>query len=35
MGEKEIILTKQPCLHTLMQIRLSTNQSAQTMLVIL
>ena len=35
--EKENILTSQPCLHTLdlMQTRLSANQSARTILVIL
>ena len=33
--EKQNILTPQPCLHTLMQTRLSGNQSAHTILVIL
>ena len=33
--EKQIILTPQPCLQTLMQTRLSANQSARTILVIL
>ena len=33
--EKQNILTSQPCLHTLMQTRLSANQSARTILVIL
>ena len=33
--EKQNILTPQPCLHTLMQTRLSANQSAHTILVIL
>ena len=33
--EKQSILTSQPCLHTLMQTRLSDNQSARTILVIL
>ena len=31
--EKQNILTPQPCLHTLMQTRLSANQSAHTILV--
>ena len=33
--EKQNILKSQPCVHTLMQTRLSTNQSACTILVIL
>ena len=33
--EKQNILTPQPCLHALMQTRLSANQSARTILVIL
>ena len=33
--EKQYTLTSQPCLHTLMQTRLSANQSARTILVIL
>ena len=33
--KKQNILTPQPCLHTLMQTRLSANQSAHTILVIL
>ena len=33
--EKQNILTSQPCLHTLMQTRLSANQSVRTILVIL
>ena len=33
--EKQNILTSQPCLHTLMQTRLSANQCACTTLVIL
>ena len=33
--EKKNILKSQPCLHTLMQTRLSANQSARTILVVL
>ena len=33
--EKQNILKSQPCVHTLMQTRLSANQSACTILVIL
>ena len=33
--ERQNILTPQPCLHTLIQTRLSANQSAHTILVIL
>ena len=32
--EKQNVLTPQPCLHTLVQTRLSANQSARTILVI-
>ena len=34
-ARKANILTSQPCLHTLMQTRLSTNQSARIILVVL
>ena len=33
--EKQNILMSQPCLHTLMQTRLSANQSVRTILIIL
>ena len=34
-ARKDNILTSQPCLHTLMQTRLSANQSARIILVVL